>query len=151
MSHIGRPIPPKRRDFYFANVTLLNFAYCTPPCVAAFQVRIFHNLRTFLVTFDAFQGNCCYDNQKNVFSESGTQTESGAPTSTTFSVSRTVFQLFAIFVYNGIFLSSGQFYPILSSALAPKIMNSYRENHKKARALMGSRACGAKNLLSRGL
>jgi hypothetical protein len=30
-----------------------------------------------------------------------------------FSVSRTVFELFAFFVYNGIFLSRGQFYPFL--------------------------------------
>jgi len=65
-----------------------------------------------------------------------------------FFLSRTVFDLLAIFVYNEIFLSRGQFYRHFR-ALAPEIVNSEREIHKKARVLTGPRPLGAKNFLSR--
>ena len=45
-----------------------------------------------------------------------------------FSVSRVVFELLVIFVYNGIFIYRGNFTKIL--VLTLKVMNSYQGNHK---------------------
>ena len=47
-----------------------------------------------------------------------------------FKASRTVLELFAICVCNGIFPSRAQFYPPLGSG--PKILKWLREKHKKA-------------------
>ena len=76
----------------------------------------------------------------SVFSENVTKTFNKLSV-VLFSVSLTVFELFAIF-YSGIFLSMGQFYPI--SDLTPQNYEFIAQNHKKARVLMG-----AINLLSR--